>query len=79
MDSDNAFDVLPSNLMGVDMSVVPIFLTISWGVWKYKNLRLFENSDSTILDVVDNCLGYTYKKKIVLVMWIVTISSNIIN
>lgn len=40
------------------MSVVPIFLTISWGVWKYRNLRLFENSDSTILDVVDNCLGY---------------------
>lgn len=52
------FDVLPWHLMGVDISLVLIFLTISWGVWKYRNRSLIENSDSNILNVVDSCLGY---------------------
>lgn len=40
------------------MSSVPIFLTICWGIWKFRNFWLFEDTSSTILEVVDYYLEY---------------------
>lgn len=58
MCAENPFDVLLWDLMEDDMSIVPTFLNISWGILKYRNLRLIENSAYTIQEVVDNCLEY---------------------
>lgn len=44
--------------MAFDLSKVSLFLTISWGIWKYRNLKVFEQTKELTQQVVDNCIDY---------------------
>ncbi|KAG2689495.1 hypothetical protein I3760_09G140200 [Carya illinoinensis] len=52
------FQDLLWTVMEVNVPIVPFVLTISWGIWKYNNLSIFEHSDYVLQEIVDNCLGY---------------------
>lgn len=45
-------------LMQLDFTLVPIFVTILWGVCKLRNLNLFQNSTYLLQDIVAACLVY---------------------
>lgn len=50
------YDDLVWELMQLNVTSVPIFITVSWGVWQYRNLKLFQDSPCVLQEVVDDCL-----------------------
>lgn len=56
--SATCFDVLVYSLTEVDMSIVSSFLTIAWGMWKFRNSILFEKDCVSVEECVDKCVQY---------------------
>lgn len=41
-----------------DLSLVSLFITIAWDVWKFRNQRLFKTTNGSIEVRVDHCIEY---------------------
>lgn len=41
-----------------DSSFLSRFFTIYWGLWKYRNFKLFQSMDFLVYDIVENCFAF---------------------
>lgn len=57
LDKFSDFANLSWILMGINLDMVSTFPTITWGIWKFTNLRLFQNFKRVVKEIVDSCLA----------------------
>lgn len=59
LDMHTQFDRMVGAVMDLnDLYIFTRFVIIIWGVWKFRNLRIFQHSEVFVSDVVRNYFSY---------------------